>query len=79
MPQADKTVAARLDAVQRAAERAQFSGPILLRDSGTINHTYLLRLVLKVTTRLGRSIDRRSVLMVPTSSRAKSNMTDVFG
>ena len=35
--------------------------------------TYLLRHVLKVTTMLGRSIDRRSVLMVPTSSRAKSN------
>ena len=34
---------------------------------------YLLRLVLKVTLWLGRSIDRRSVLMVSTSSRAKSN------
>ena len=35
--------------------------------------TYPLRPVLKVTTVLGRSIDRRSVLVVPTSSRAKSN------
>ena len=36
---------------------------------------YLLLLVLKATTMLciGRSIDRRSVLMVPTSSRAKLN------
>ena len=39
VPQADKTVAARLDAPQRAAERAQFSGPIL-RDSGTINPVF---------------------------------------
>ena len=34
---------------------------------------YLLRRVLKVTTLLGRNASCRSVLMVPTSSRAKSN------
>ena len=41
--------------------------------------SYLLRRELKVTSMLGRNNARRSVLMVPTSSRAKSNMTDVFG
>ena len=40
---------------------------------------YLLRPVLKVTALLGRNIVRRSVLMVPTSSKAKSNNIVVFG
>ena len=44
-----------------------------LRSSKVVTYYYLLRLVLKVTLWLGRSFDRRSVLMVSTSSRAKSN------
>ena len=39
----------------------------------SFDRAYLLRCVLKATTGLGRNSSCRSVLMVPTSCRAKSN------
>ena len=46
---------------------------IIVVDESICYYMYLLRLVLKGAPLLGRNIPCRPVLMVPTSSRAKSN------